>query len=1282
MRANIRSRTCTALYAACVLLFYPLAFAECGDVPVEQVLKRVDIKGDQTGVKTLFDATIIPEDLKYNDLPFCAKLVTAVWLSEDEVNQATNTDVLFDQLRRKFVARVDSAEVAFGFKKLSALAYLASQGRVRVKENNIQNESKNVVLFKRLPTASVDMQAWMDMAATDDDFSFTVTEGACSEPEDTELTVIDEGQNTARFMQLVFQGPPEEQPVAAEAEQAGEDAEAAAGEAAEAPVQAEVAGTGETQGEGEAEKPVEDNKTEVTGVGETQGETEVEKQVEDNKSEISDAGETEGQTKPEEETPEDPEKELEKKTERMMEELNKTKEQQTGAPKLTARKPLKPFRVLTPEEETEFMDKVIKIDEENVQNDDTIYTVRIKLVAHVISLFRKSHKDVESYNTVLLTGKEYRLCEQRSYMFCAHAITRKLKLRFEHPDIKGFAKGRFVSLLHALMLHGNIQLEFHEENEEGYPELVGYIPNYLTLFSNFHAWQQLVGGAQSHDGRLKLGFDFTEEEEKSKFNMGAYVNLGMGYSEIKYEHKFLESFPELNLDEDLYRKYTTERHFNIDEPKRPYNRRRHVNKKPQTREEIRKMVKSYEMRLLQIPKDIKGYRILYDDISPYPDLQRVWRKVLVGMKLIKEDGNLETFFDEKVFTYEEMRDFFNQTYSMIAQEYYEDFKDFYDSFGVTKEGVGNGIEFIQNTYKAYTGVSMSKLPPFIKKMSHECPVKELIVSLTTDEAVDRMQIVLSDIIHRHAKNTLVDNDYYLAAFCSAAGVFVQNWAHIQKFMHYNVYGNPWATLITSFSKMGQHHLEKEETRAEFKELINSRAAQICRKYISQAGDVAVTEDTMVYPRGIALSLHGAIANLLNVKLDGQVSRIVTAMEDYFYDVNKNGRVGNALGVCLSLQILDRFHNCFNAEGSNDYFIHRLEQSAYPGSKILAEFMSLNKEFEGKGEISEFILKACDPHDRIVEEVITKLMKVFSIEGGEVVRHILSTRGFTFPTVDKNHQLVETKSEYNIAGDEYVELQDGDDLTKVLAGAQDRFDKDQPGSFLDIGRGVLDDVDHHGRLIKDGKLLTHIKGNIDHDLLKQKRVIESDITPYRSVIEQFIQHCLRHPKQAKTIEMEFRILDKHDKFKPLKINVVPFHFHPDEAHYISHMNTLQYIRMLMRKMEYRMMEARKHVPAGDLMQHARALSNVKDKRAVDINVSRNIVHKNYQVNMYKRLLSVLGDLDSNGFYLEDIQGGEYRPHELPVMTTTFLLDDKAKAGRLIFQVIEPVHLPFIDELIKD
>ncbi|GFE55147.1 rhoptry neck protein 4, putative [Babesia ovis] len=1236
----------------------------------------------------------ISSDGASQSMSFCAKLSSVIWFSDEEVNRSNNLPALFDVFKAKLGTRAIDHNIEQKFNrlhKLSAFARMMCQGTLHVIENNVQNETKNVSFTVRISKTVATKVQLTQLVSYTPELSLYLNDGFCENLPESEEVDLGVDPETPKFHDIAFSALG--LPMDGQEQHMGP----AANEPGVPPKQLDLLGdgTGETISS-------DANVSEGTNSQSTE-------------SGVTDANDSNGDS-----------------TQSDISAHNATVETKDSAGNAATEEPAaesndRPEYVpQTPEKETAFMTRFEQVDSQD-HPGDALEPVKVTFKAHVVDKERASHKDVVSNASILMNKNMIKGCQQEHLFKCIDAIREKVFDRFEDVGSKDFVRGKFISLLQALMLRKEVYAR-RLEPEGNAPHIEIFVPEYITLFNDFPQWDKLFGKIESKSKRISI--DIGEATEQLlKPDDAQVVALGAGYPSEKYETLFIEGHPELRLDKPVEKKKNTKKteeshvtedvsatgeavpsegksegetegvpseavpkvnapsvDIKDDEVKVPEMDQIKVpvkEVKPESHHDMHVILSKYERALLQVPKEINGYQLSYKDIEDYPNLQEIWKVGLTTMKLMKPDEDLKTFLDRHTFTYDQLKELFNFAYGVIAVEQYESVKEFYEAAKIPKEAVETSLTKVKNLFKANTGTNITRLPPVLKKTAHTCPVKDMIISLSTGDLIDRLHVMLGSWMEVYQDDDAPEGNFQLAALCSAAAVFVQQWRYMQWAQGYKEEGDAWIMLMQSFSRMGQSQNEKPEVREKYQLFINSNVAKTCRTYMNEAGNVAYSPYKGISRNFNPLSLTGAIGNVLDQNMEATTEEIVESMKEYFTTANDKERIGNAMGVCMAMQMLNRMHNCLALESSNDYTIYKMGLFTKETAPILDAFTSANVLIGGKDvpQVS-FIHMACDRRDSVVEETLDKLFKMLSTEGNSILIDTLDRRQYNHPEVDENGMMMDSPTGGNWAEEAYVPLDDVETLDKfeVEPGSQKSKDKrrESKASFLELHGNNVDDILSRHEDDQNNIMKMLMESEIGHnDIIGQKNV-PNITTVYDKIMQRYNNHGIAHPNDLRTINFEFRMVPKFDDVD-LKTMLIPLVFLKAESEYLKMLKAHEYPIVLLRKIQERMDKMKQHVPTEDLLNHVRSIGNLENKDAVTLSLNKHTVEINKKLNECKQLLNILKELPHDGFYFERADGRELPFHEIGHITARSIETQRDVPHTIVMQIIDPVHFVEDDHL---
>ncbi|EDO08644.1 hypothetical protein BBOV_III010920 [Babesia bovis T2Bo] len=927
------------------------------------------------------------------------------------------------------------------------------------------------------------------------------------------------------------------------------------------------------------------------------------------------------------------------------------------------------FTLQTPEQESNFMNRIEQVDAQDHPGED-LKPIKITLKAHVTDAGDTEHLDVVTSATVLVTETTINNCQEEHLYKCIDAIRQKLFDRYEDVVSKDFMRGKFISLLQCLMLRNDVYAS-KVNTEAEIPEIDVFIPSYTTNMGNFPEWKKMFCNLESNNKRVTMDMSAATEPLRKRED-SQIVALSHGYPVDKYEKEFIEGHPDLPLETPDDNKVSRKSEpVTTDTDSTPEQRK---NVKPENHQDMQRVLSQYELALSQVPKEIHGYQLNFKDVEEYPNLQKIWRLGLTTMNLMKPEDELKDFLEKHTFTYDQLKELFNFAYGVIAIEQYEAAKAFYDSANIPKEALETGLTRVKNLFVSHTGTNITMLPPVVKQTAHMCPIKDMIISLSTDDLIDRIHVMIGTWLDGYQGEETPEGNFQLATLCSTAAILVQQWRYMQLSQGYREDGDAWILLMQSFSRMGQSPSETPEVREKYKSFINSNAAKVCRKYMNQAGIIAHSPYKGITRNIDPLSLTGAVGNVLDQNMEASPAEIITAMRDYFTMANKKNRVSNAMAVCLSMQMLTRMNSCLSVDNSNDYSLYKLALFSKDMSDVLDGFTSSNVHIDGNDRAQlPFIQMACDRRDSVVEETFEKLFKMLSTEGNTILIETLDARNYIHPEVDENGMIAQLPGNSEWDDNGFVPLED----VKSLQSSEEPDNALEPNtekaeskpSFLELHGHSIDDVIPSNTSPEIDNINRLLHGDMDNASRNHRMSI------YDKIMSGYNPYGIANPADVRTINFEFRMIPKFDDVD-LKTMSVPLLFLKDESDYLRNLHVHDYPIVLMRKLEDRMDKMRLEVPVHDMFNHARAIANLENKKEVTLSLNKHMLEMNKRLNDYKQLLNIIKDLPHDGYYFEQADGMELPRHDIGKITADALVMGYTDPHTIVMQIIDPVM--FVDD----
>ncbi|UKJ90087.2 hypothetical protein MACJ_001015 [Theileria orientalis] len=925
--------------------------------------------------------------------------------------------------------------------------------------------------------------------------------------------------------------------------------------------------------------------------------------------------------------------------------------------------------------ETDLMNKFERVDREDIAKDfKSPLTITMKI--DFLSSDKRISVPVITTAKLLLPEQIFTMCiRQELTQQCAFELKDRLMARFEDTTAEEFKWGRLISLLQTLAFQNDVFIEKYvmKSGDESLIELVK--PSFVLPMKTLNFLGQLTGKASSSDNQAYISFDLLPGPLNIPLGSVA-SDLGQNYGVHAQLSRFIDMYTDFEVTHSLFDLPNRKRVFKKGVSQRVKKHRGEGNK-VYTMDELLSMnvdtkdlsndihfiLSSYEKALYSVPKRLSGYKLLWETVDKYPELQRIWIEALTLMKLMDKKDNLRNFLANHTFKYQELKDLFEITYGIIAADNYDSVRDFYETVGITQKDVDTNLARVKSLFFAKTGSNVTRLPPMLKPMHQNCLVKNMITSLTSNDVIERMQVMYVQWINEYKNSS--EGSYDLAFLCAGSAVFLQHWHYFQLDQGYYDPPVPFITLITSFSRLAQGKYKNPERKKEIKDLINSKAAKRCRKYINAAGIVATSPYKTATINLTPKSLLGAIGNALDVSMDSPPLEIAYAMKDYFKAELSKGRYGNSLGICMGLQLLHRLNTCLSVERSNDFSVYMHSLLTMDTKAILERYTEIEANGKNVNKNHQFLKFACTPDNPTVHEAMTKLMPLISTQSHLDLMDELVRREMLSPDLTPEGLLATNDETLN---KDVVNLED--DTTTLL----ETFEDTSPRSLLEIADEVSYglDEDDAGAEGSDESFIqqdyTHGGYSFEFDTVGMPDFDSMD-TLYKklfsSMVNNFIPSSLNHKVFSQLfnphssfghtssglngsldddlafITFDIRMMPSDDTDNLVALDV-PFSFHEKELDLIESLESTALLRLLLYRIKKRIDSLEFDLKHEQLKKHALELAKARNVEHISIPVHEMVAKGNVDLNTYRSLLRVLESMPEDGFYFED--GGLAVPNE--------------------------------------
>uniref|UniRef100_A0A3B0MX82 Uncharacterized protein n=1 Tax=Theileria annulata TaxID=5874 RepID=A0A3B0MX82_THEAN len=716
-----------------------------------------------------------------------------------------------------------------------------------------------------------------------------------------------------------------------------------------------------------------------------------------------------------------------------------------------------------PYNETELMNILQKVDTEDV-NPSFKSPLTITLKIDFFSSDKRIHVPVVTSASLLLPETLFTMClRDELTQQCAFELKDRLMARFEDEKSQAFKWAHLVSLLQALSLQGDVFIENYNMVSGSESKITISKREMIMPMKSLAFLNQLEGEASSTNQEAKISFKL----HKGVLNIPVGISptdIGQNYGVHAQLTRFLELYGDFEITHSLFDLPTQKRNkqeksgktgtsrTGKEEPSKVYTMDELLSMNIETKDlnnNIHYILSGYERALFSVPKRLSGYKLVWETVDKHPELQRLWIEALTLMKLMDKSDNLKNFLNNHTFKYQELKDLFEITYGIIAADNFDEARDFYETVGITQKDVDMNLGRVRSLFFAKTGTNVTRLPPTLKPMHPNCLINNMITSLSSYDLIERLQVMYVQWINRY-KNSTDDINYDLAFLCAGSSVLLQHWHYFQLDQRFHDQPVPFITLITSFSRLAQGKYKNPERKQEIKDLINSKVAKQCRKYINAAGILATSPYKTATINMQPKSLLGAIGNALSVSMDAPALEVAYAMKDYFKAELSKGKFGNSLGICLGLQLLYRLNGCLSIERSNDFSLYSHNLLTMDTRDILEKYTQIDANTKNINKYHQYLKFGCDPDNVTVHEALSKLMSLVSTQSHLDLMDELVRREMLSPDFTPEGYLAEPPE--GSAKSDVVDLED--DTTTLL----EAFDSTNARSLLEIANDIEEGSD--------------------------------------------------------------------------------------------------------------------------------------------------------------------------------------------------------------------------------
>ncbi|CRH00028.1 rhoptry neck protein 4, putative [Plasmodium relictum] len=382
-------------------------------------------------------------------------------------------------------------------------------------------------------------------------------------------------------------------------------------------------------------------------------------------------------------------------------------------------------------------------------------------------------------------------------------------------------------------------------------------------------------------------------------------------------------------------------------------------------------------------------------------------------------------FDPNLLTLEVYDKILSTMFKIMTNMSYYEFPHFYEPLGIDKSILQQSLKQIKIKILRKIGVTYSKLPPIIKEKGGSCPIKDMIISISTRELAQRMAIMFTKWLSPDEYGGVVDfdNNVELNILCSGASIIIQQHKYFQNILGFEADNDhAYLSLIDELLAIDKKYNKDKEYTKLLKKIKKSKAFNYCTKIMRIGGNISSVPFKHENVKKPSTSLIGSLGNLVKAHIQSYYTAIAQRINSYYYYAEKVSKKTCSLkvvSVCTLLHITDTLYHCSDDSGKNifDFFNLQLNTLNIEGKKILQPLLELSFLNQEK---YIHLKEMCDPTSNLVDETITKLLVLLSTESHELLANEFDKRGMDEDYINEEIKQIDEEGENVTEEDEDVE----------------------------------------------------------------------------------------------------------------------------------------------------------------------------------------------------------------------------------------------------------------------
>ncbi|WBY57471.1 rhoptry neck protein 4 [Plasmodium yoelii yoelii] len=339
----------------------------------------------------------------------------------------------------------------------------------------------------------------------------------------------------------------------------------------------------------------------------------------------------------------------------------------------------------------------------------------------------------------------------------------------------------------------------------------------------------------------------------------------------------------------------------------------------------------------------------------------------------------------------------SEMFKILTELSYDNYSQFYESMNINKSALSESFKEIKIKILKKIGVSYAKFPPIIKETNgNQCPVSDLIISITPRELSQRLAIMFSGWLSADEYGSIDDfeNNVELNVLCSGASILMQQWKYYQNALGFEDNNDhAFLGLIDELLTIDKKYSKNEEHSKSLEKMKKSKVFNYCTKLMRTSGNISTIPFNHENNKTPSSSIVGSLGNLVKAHMSGYYAATAQRINSYFnYSDNKDKKktLSKVISVCTLLNLTDILFNCTDPQSTNAANLNLLKLNVLntKGKEILYRLYNLSYLLESENEA---IKEVCNPKNAAVDKSLQKLLELVSSSSHNVLTHEIEKR---------------------------------------------------------------------------------------------------------------------------------------------------------------------------------------------------------------------------------------------------------------------------------------------------